>query len=49
LVRSAIGEVRGLRILEVACGRGGFVCILACNAARASGLVFSMADLKIEK
>src|SRR5208282_2770081 len=46
-VRSVIGEVRGLRTLEVACGRGGFVRALARNGARAYGLDFSMAALQI--
>jgi len=34
-VRSAIGEVRGLRTLEVARGRGGFVRALARDGVRA--------------
>jgi ubiquinone/menaquinone biosynthesis C-methylase UbiE len=48
-VRSVIGEVRSLRTLEVACGRGGFVRALARNGAQASGLDFSMAALQIGK
>ncbi len=48
-VRSVINEVRGLRTLEVACGRGGFVRALACNGAQACGLDFSMAALQIGK
>jgi ubiquinone/menaquinone biosynthesis C-methylase UbiE len=48
-VRSAIGEVRGLRTLEVACGRGGFVRALASNGAQACGLDLSMAALQIGK
>jgi ubiquinone/menaquinone biosynthesis C-methylase UbiE len=40
-------EVRGLRTLEVACGRGGFVRLLARKGAYAVGLDFSRAALKI--
>lgn len=40
-------DVRGLRTLEVACGRGGFVRALARNGAEAVGLDFSRAALKI--
>ncbi|MFI5096529.1 MAG: class I SAM-dependent methyltransferase [Candidatus Acidiferrales bacterium] len=47
--REEIGEVRGLRTLEVACGRGGFVRALARNGARACGLDFSLAALRIGK
>ncbi len=46
-VGSAIGEVGGLRTLEVACGRGGFVRALARNGAQAWGLDFSRAALQI--
>ncbi len=46
-VRTAIGEVHGLRTLEVACGRGGFVRALARNGAQAFGLDFSMAAVQI--
>lgn len=48
-VRSVIGEVRGLRTLEVACGRGGFVRALTRDGAQACGLDFSMAALQIGK
>ncbi len=48
-VRAAIGEVHGLRTLEVACGRGGFVRALVRNGAQAWGLDFSMAALQIGK
>jgi ubiquinone/menaquinone biosynthesis C-methylase UbiE len=40
-------EVRGLRTLEVACGRGGFVRALARKGAYAVGVDFSRAALKI--
>lgn len=40
-------DVRGLRTLEVACGRGGFVRALARKGAYAVGLDFSRAALKI--
>jgi ubiquinone/menaquinone biosynthesis C-methylase UbiE len=40
-------DVRGLRTLEVACGRGGFVRALARRGADAVGLDFSLAALKI--
>jgi len=40
-------DVRGLRTLEVACGRGGFVRALALKGAYAYGLDFSEAALKI--
>ena len=48
-VRAAIGEVDGLRTLEVACGRGGFVRALARKGALAYGLDFSMAAVRIGK
>jgi ubiquinone/menaquinone biosynthesis C-methylase UbiE len=48
-VREEIGEVRGLRTLEVACGRGGFVRALARNGAWACGLDFSLAAVRIGK
>jgi len=40
-------DVRGLRTLEVACGRGGFVRALAPKWADAYGLDFSRAALRI--
>src|SRR5258708_6379148 len=40
-------DVNGLRTLEVACGRGGFVRLLARNGADAIGLDFSRAAQKI--
>jgi len=40
-------DVKGLRTLEVACGRGGFVRLLARKGADAVGLDFSRAALKI--
>jgi ubiquinone/menaquinone biosynthesis C-methylase UbiE len=40
-------DVQGLRTLEVACGRGGFVRTLSRNGAFAFGLDFSAAALQI--
>jgi ubiquinone/menaquinone biosynthesis C-methylase UbiE len=45
LVRERIGSVTGLRILEVACGRGGFVRELAQKGAAVTGCDFSHAAL----
>jgi ubiquinone/menaquinone biosynthesis C-methylase UbiE len=45
LVREHLGDVAGLRILEVACGRGGFVRQLAKVGARVAGCDFSSAAL----
>ncbi len=47
LVREQIGQVRGLRVLEVACGRGGFVQEMARAGARVTGCDFSMAALQV--
>lgn len=47
LVREQIGPVHGLRVLEVACGRGGFVRELARAGARVTGCDFSMAALQV--
>jgi ubiquinone/menaquinone biosynthesis C-methylase UbiE len=49
LVREKIGDVAGLRILEVACGRGGFVRELAQRGARVTGCDFSFAALCMAK
>jgi ubiquinone/menaquinone biosynthesis C-methylase UbiE len=46
LVREYMGEIAGLRILEVACGRGGFVRELALAGARVTGCDFSSAALR---
>jgi ubiquinone/menaquinone biosynthesis C-methylase UbiE len=46
-VAQSMIDVRGLRTLEVACGRGGFVRALARKGADAVGLDFSRAALKI--
>ena len=45
LVREHIGDVAGLRILEVACGRGGFVRQLAKSGSCVTGCDFSSAAL----
>jgi len=45
LVREYLGEVTGLRVLEVACGRGGFSWELARAGARVAGCDFSLAAL----
>ena len=42
-------DVKGLRTLEVACGRGGFVRYLARKGADAIGFDFSHAALKIAR
>jgi SAM-dependent methyltransferase len=47
LVREYLGAVAGLRILEVACGRGGFVKELARNGAYATGCDFSLTALRV--
>lgn len=47
LVRERLGPVAGLRILEVACGRGGFVCELTRAGAHVTGCDFSAAALRI--
>ena len=41
LVREKIGSVAGLRVLEVACGRGGFVRELACGGVNVTDCDFS--------
>ncbi len=47
LVREQIGSVTGLRVLEVACGRGGFVRELSRCGAHVTGCDFSFAALRI--
>jgi SAM-dependent methyltransferase len=47
LVREAIGEVTRLHILEVACGRGGFVRELTRGGASVTGCDFSESALRI--
>jgi ubiquinone/menaquinone biosynthesis C-methylase UbiE len=47
LVREQIGNVAGLRILEVACGRGGFVVELSRAGACVTGCDFSEAALEV--
>lgn len=46
LVRERIGDPSGQRILEVACGRGGYVRELACAGAHVTGCDFSFAALR---
>lgn len=48
-VAESIGNVSGLRTLEVACGRGGFVTKLARSAGFACGVDFSFAAVSIGK
>jgi ubiquinone/menaquinone biosynthesis C-methylase UbiE len=48
-VAQSIGSIAGLRTLEVACGRGGFVRKLAHSAAYACGVDFSFAAVSIGK
>ena len=47
LVREVLGPVAGLRVLEVACGRGGFVLELARAGALVVGCDFSGAALRV--
>jgi ubiquinone/menaquinone biosynthesis C-methylase UbiE len=47
LVRERIGNVSGLRVLELACGRGGFVRELAQGGARVMGCDFSFSALRV--
>ena len=47
LVREKIGAVQGLRVLEVACGRAGFVRELARAGAYTTGCDFSMTALRV--
>lgn len=47
LVRESLGPVAGLQILEVACGRGGFVRELAQAGALVIGCDFSGAALRV--
>jgi len=47
LVREHMGSVVGLRALEVACGRGGFVKELTSSGAKVTGCDFSLAALRV--
>jgi len=47
LVREYLGGTAGLRILEVACGRGGFVRELAQAGAHVTGCDFSSAAVRV--
>jgi SAM-dependent methyltransferase len=47
LVRERLGPVAGLRILEVACGRGGFIRELTRAGACVTGCDFSAAALRV--
>jgi len=47
LVRECLGPIAGLRILEVACGRGGFVSELTTAGAHVTGCDFSAAALRV--
>jgi ubiquinone/menaquinone biosynthesis C-methylase UbiE len=46
LVREYLGSIAGLRVLEVACGRGGFARELALAGAHVTGCDFSSAALR---
>jgi len=46
LVSEYIGDVAGLRVLEVACGRGGFTCQLVSRNALVTACDFSSAALR---
>ena len=47
LVLEYLGPVEGKRVLEVACGRGGFTRLLAARGARVCGADFSGSALQI--
>jgi ubiquinone/menaquinone biosynthesis C-methylase UbiE len=47
LVRESLGPVRGLRVLELACGRCGFVAELARAGANVTGCDFSFSAVRI--
>jgi len=47
LVREYLGDIAGLRVLEIACGRGGFVRQMANCGAIVTGCDFSLAALQI--
>jgi ubiquinone/menaquinone biosynthesis C-methylase UbiE len=47
LVREHMGSVVGLCVLEVACGRGGFVRELTSAGAKVTGCDFSLAALRV--
>jgi ubiquinone/menaquinone biosynthesis C-methylase UbiE len=47
LVREYVGTVTGLRVLEVACGRGGFLMELALAGACVTGCDFSFVALRV--
>jgi SAM-dependent methyltransferase len=49
LVREQIGNVEGQRILELACGRGGFARELSARGAYVTGCDFSLAALRVGK
>ncbi len=49
LVREQLGSVTGLRVLEVACGRGGFVRELCRAGAEVTGCDFSLAALGVAR
>jgi SAM-dependent methyltransferase len=49
LVGEYLGDVTGLRILEVACGRGGFVRMLEGAGAQVTGCDFSMGALRVAR
>jgi SAM-dependent methyltransferase len=46
LVREKIGDVSGLRVLEVACGRGGYLRELVGAGAHVTGCDFSLTALR---
>jgi ubiquinone/menaquinone biosynthesis C-methylase UbiE len=49
LVREYIGEVAGLRMLEVACGRGGFLRELTRAGAHVTGCDFSLSAVNVAR
>jgi ubiquinone/menaquinone biosynthesis C-methylase UbiE len=49
LVQEQVGDVTGLQILEVACGRGGFASKLASVGASVTGCDFSFVAVQVAK
>lgn len=48
-VQQCLGDVRGMRVLEVACGRGGFIKRLSSAGAYAYGMDFSFSAVRLAK
>jgi 2-polyprenyl-3-methyl-5-hydroxy-6-metoxy-1,4-benzoquinol methylase len=48
-VKESLPDMRGLRVLEVACGRGGFLKYLVAQGAMACGIDFSFKAIQVAK